>query len=102
MILQLKQGDKYTFDDFVNFKDDTIFAYPTYGNNEVRNGRKIIELNDILIEDVDLIKIDTSGGFVVMDLCNSFGKCICRKLMKWAETLEINGFESSPVYEFVN
>ena len=102
MILQLKIGDTFTFDDIADFKDDTIFAYPTYGNNNIRNGRKIIELNDLLIEDVDLIKIDARNGRVVMDLCDSFGKGICRKIMKLNETLEVSGFNDIPVYKFIS
>lgn len=95
-------GNRYTFEDFARFEDEVTFVQPTYGNNEVRVSEKIIELNGFLIEDVDLIKINTSGGFVVMDLVNSVGRRMCRKIMKWTETLEVSSMCGVPVYKFVS
>lgn len=95
-------GNKYTYDDFATFKDELIFVRPTYGDNEVRIKDKIIELNGLLIEGVDLIKIDTRDGFVVVDLVSSVGERICRKIMKWTETLEVYSMCGMPVYKFVS
>lgn len=102
MISQLKLGDSFTFDDFAKHENKVILFKPTYGKNEVRIANKIIDFTGLLIEDVDLIKIDTGGGFVAIDLCNSLGNRICRKLMKRTEMLVVNGFDSSPKYNFVN
>lgn len=102
MTLQLKVGDTFTFENFIDFKDDIILINPTYGNNEVRANEKIIELNGLLIENVDLIKVDTSDGFVVVDLVNSIGKRICRKVMKWTETLEVSCMCGVPIYKFLS
>lgn len=98
--LNLKDGDKYSFDDFANF-NDVIIAHPTYGNNEVRESNKIIDIDGYLINDVDTIKVDSSGDFVIVDFYSSLGVEICRRLMKVHESFEVRG-GSFMRYKFVN
>ena len=89
-ILNLKAGDRYTFDDFANL-NDIIIAYPIYGDNDVRENNKIIDIDGILINDVDTIRIDSTGDNVIVDFYNSLGVEICRRLMKVQESFEVRG-----------
>ena len=89
-ILNLKAGDRYTFDDLAKL-NDIIIAYPIYGNNDARESNKIIDIDGILINDVDTVRIDSTGDSVIVEFYNSLGVEICRRLIKIYESFEVHG-----------
>ena len=88
--LNLKVGNKYTFHDFAKF-NDIVIVHPIYGNNNVRETNKIVDIDGYLINDVDTIRIDSTGDSVIVDFYNSLGVEICRRLMKVQESFEVRG-----------